>query len=216
MIGARPLDDNEVEQLLTKGFTGQFKHRNRSFFALGVSTGFRAGELLSLLMRDVMKRKYPRKYVKVRRKNTKGKTQGRTQVIHTFAQQALQPWIDQRLDGTSLADLLDQPVFISRETDTRTGQIKPITIHMAGMMLNQAFSRCGIEGNVSTHSMRKTFAEKVYYDAVKKFKSGQILKEPMRVVQDQLGHKSIASTEKYLSFIGSDTDPDLFDFRANL
>lgn len=212
MIGARPLDDTEVSQLLAEGFTGQYKHRNRSFFAIGVSTGFRVSELLALTMRDVMHRKYPRKYVKIPKRYTKGKTQGRTQQLQPFAQKALQPWIDIRLEESELAELLDQPVFISREKNTRTGTIKTITPQHAGHILNKAFARCDITDSVSTHSMRKTFAKKIYQDAVTKFKNDQILMEPLRVCQQQLGHKTIQSTLSYLSFIGVDVDPDLFNY----
>lgn len=199
---------------MREGFTGQFKHRNRSLFALGVSTGFRISELLALQMRDVMHRKYPRQYVKVPRRHTKGKTQGRTQQLQPFAQHSLQPWIDQRLQDEELATLLDQPVFISRERDTRTGQIKAITPQHAGHILRTAFNRCNITDSVSTHSMRKTFAKKIYQDALQKFKDDKIMIEPLRVVQQQLGHKTINSTLSYLSFFGVDVDPDLFNFPA--
>lgn len=212
MQGARPLTDEEVKRVLAEGFTGKFKHRNRSLFAIGISTGFRTCELLALVMRDVMHRKYPRQYVKVNRKHTKGKTQGRTQQLHPFAQEALQPWIDQRLADTDLADLLDQPVFISRERDTRTRQIKPISSNMAGKILAEAFNQANVTDSVSTHSMRKTFAKKIYYDAMNKFKQDQIMMEPLRVCQQQLGHKAIQSTLSYLSFIGIDVDPDLFNY----
>ena len=201
-----------MERVLSEGFTGKFKHRNRSLFAMGISTGFRISELLALEMRAVMHRKYPKQYVKIERRHTKGKTQGRTQQLQRFARKALQPWIDQRLDRTDLADLLDEPVFISRETDPRTGQIKPITPQHAGHILNEAFNRCNVTDSVGTHSMRKTFAHKVYKDAVAKFKRDEILLEPLRVCQQQLGHKTIQSTLSYLSFIGVDVDPELFDF----
>lgn len=212
MQGARPLTDKEIDTILADGFTGSFEHRNRSFFAMGISTGFRTSELLALSMRDVMHRKYPRQYVKINRRHTKGKTQGRTQRLHTFAQEALQPWIDKRLEDTELASLLDEPAFISRERDTRTRTIKPISSNMAGKILSAAFERCNITDSVSTHSMRKTFAKKIYYDAVNKFKNDQIMMEPLRVCQQQLGHKTIQSTLSYLSFIGVDVDPDLFNY----
>lgn len=212
MIGARPLEDDEVSLILQEGFTGNYEHRNRSLFATGLSTGFRISELLALEMRDIMHRKYPKSYVKIPKRLTKGKTQGRTQRLQSFARQALQPWIDERLEGTELADLLDEPVFLSREKDTRTRVIKPITPQHAGAILNQAFERCEIPGPVSTHSMRKTFAQKIYYDAVKKFRAGEIMIDPLRVCQQQLGHKTIQSTLSYLSFIGVDVDPDLFNY----
>lgn len=212
MIGARPLTDTEITRLLRNGFTGHFKHRNRSMFAIGLSTGFRISELLSLEMRQVMHRKYPKDYIKIDRRNVKGRTQGRTQRLHQVGKDALQPWIDERLDNTELATLLDQPVFISREKDTRTRNIKPITREHASYILNQAYNRCNITGSVSTHSMRKTFAKKIYEDAVKKFKAGQIFKPPINVTKDQLGQRSVQSTESYLSFLNMDSDPSLFTF----
>lgn len=213
MIGKRPLEDHEVQQLLQEGFKGYYKTRNKALFALGISTGFRAGEMLALQMRQVMHRKNVRKYVKLQKHQAKGQTQGRTMKVYPFAQAALQAWIDQRLQAEpDLPTLLDQPVFISREKDTRTGEAKPITITQCWQILDQAFRRCDIVDNVGTHSMRKTFAQKAYQDAVKKFKADKIVMEPLRVVQKQLGHKTIQSTLSYLSFIGSDVEPSLFDF----
>ena len=47
MKGTRPLDNPE-SRLVSVGFDGTFEARNRSLFMLGVSTGGRISELLSL------------------------------------------------------------------------------------------------------------------------------------------------------------------------
>ena len=52
MKGTRPLDNNEI-RLVSACFTGTFEVRNRSLFLLGVSTGGRISELLSLTIGDV-------------------------------------------------------------------------------------------------------------------------------------------------------------------
>ena len=52
MKGTRPLDNDEIRQV-SACFTGTFEHRNRSLFLLGVSTGGRISELLSLRIGDV-------------------------------------------------------------------------------------------------------------------------------------------------------------------
>ena len=53
MKGTRPLDNNEI-RLVSACFTGNpFEVRNRSLFLLGVSTGGRISELLSLRIGDV-------------------------------------------------------------------------------------------------------------------------------------------------------------------
>ena len=52
MKGTRPLDNNEI-RLVSACFGGTFEVRNRGLFLLGVSTGGRISELLSLTIRDV-------------------------------------------------------------------------------------------------------------------------------------------------------------------
>ena len=47
MKGTRPLDNNEIT-LVSACFDGKFDIRNRGLFMLGVSTGGRISELLSL------------------------------------------------------------------------------------------------------------------------------------------------------------------------
>ena len=53
MKGTRPLDNNDEIRLVSACFTGTFATRNRGLFMLGVSTGGRISELLSLMIGDV-------------------------------------------------------------------------------------------------------------------------------------------------------------------
>ena len=52
MKGTRPLDNHEI-RLVSACFDGTFASRNRGLFMLGVSTGGRISELLSLQIADV-------------------------------------------------------------------------------------------------------------------------------------------------------------------
>ena len=52
MKGTRPLDNDEI-RLVSACFTGTFEVRNSGLFMLGVSTGGRISELLSLTIGDV-------------------------------------------------------------------------------------------------------------------------------------------------------------------
>ena len=52
MKGTRPLNNNEI-RLVSTCFDGIFATRNRALFMLGVSTGGRISELLSLMIGDV-------------------------------------------------------------------------------------------------------------------------------------------------------------------
>ena len=52
MKGTRPLDNDEIRRVSTC-FTGTYQIRNRGLFMIGVSTGGRISELLSLRIGDV-------------------------------------------------------------------------------------------------------------------------------------------------------------------
>ena len=52
MKGTRPLDNDEI-RLVSACFTGTYEVRNRGLFMLGVSTGGRISELLSLTIGDL-------------------------------------------------------------------------------------------------------------------------------------------------------------------
>ena len=58
MKGTRPLDNDEIRRVSTC-FTGTFATRNSGLFMLGVSTGGRISELLSLRIGDVYQNKNP-------------------------------------------------------------------------------------------------------------------------------------------------------------
>ena len=54
-------------------------------------------------------------------------------------------------------------------------------------MLKAAFMDAGLNGKLATHSLRKSFAQRVYEH------SGDIY-----LVQELLGHRNIATTQKYI------------------
>ena len=52
MKGTRPLNNTEIRRV-SAAFTGTFENRNRALFMIGVPTGGRISELLSLTIDDV-------------------------------------------------------------------------------------------------------------------------------------------------------------------
>ena len=58
MKGTRPLDNDEIRRF-SAAFTGTYEARNRGLFMLGVSTGGRISELLSLRVGDVYQNNKP-------------------------------------------------------------------------------------------------------------------------------------------------------------
>ncbi len=52
MRGTRPLTDEEIE-IVSGSFSGRFELRDRALFLLGVKSGFRISELLSLRLNEI-------------------------------------------------------------------------------------------------------------------------------------------------------------------
>jgi len=177
MKGCRPLTDPEVEAVLAR-IRGP---RNRALFLVGVRTGFRISELLSLRLRDVVQNGKTVDRIAVARRHMKKKREGRTVVLHPEARQALERWV-KRLTGSGHKDP-DTLLFRSRE-----GENQAMNRRTAWHMLRRAYAAAGLTGKLGTHSMRKTFAKRVH-----KALGNDLLK-----TQKALGHASVESTVSYL------------------
>lgn len=178
MAGMLPFTDTEIQAL-----TAQLRPRDRALLLLGVTTGFRISELLSLSQGDVWTPAGPRTHVTVARRHTKRKQASRTKPIHPLVKVSLARWIE------SVGFQPDRPLFASRKGAAA------ITHHHAFKIINEAAKRAGITKRVGTHSLRKTYAMKVWEGC-----------ENYLVVRDALGHRSVASTECYLRSVKSDPE----------
>ena len=181
MTGSRPLTELEIQNIL-QTFTGKYEIRNRTLFLLGLNTGARISELLALEVGDVWRYKRPVDIIYLQKRHTKGKLVGRQITIRSGAQQAIFEhiqWKREQKESTAK----DAPLFISRQG----GRLKRKQAHN---ILKDAFSACELPGHVTTHSLRKTFANHVL-----RASGGNI-----KVLQELLGHKHLSTTEAYLSF----------------
>lgn len=188
MRGCRPLSDDEVADVM-RSFWGEHARRDKALFLLGVKSGFRISELLSLQVRDIWQAGRIVERVTVERRHMKKKTEGRTVLLHPEARTALQDWLDElRRDGEIAPESF---VFQSRK-----GENRPISRVQAYRILQEAYDSCEMAGKLGTHSMRKTFANKVY-DRL----GGDLVK-----TQKALGHRNVNSTVQYLSFREEEID----------
>lgn len=181
MKGSRPITRQQVKALLKVVDS----IREKAILTLGFSTGYRISELLSLTIADVCTNDTIHSHVTVRASNTKTK-QGRTVLLNSDAKKILAilvGWLKSKgFDGNT-------PLFLSRK---HANGFAAITRQHAHSLLKGLFGLIGEFGNVSTHTLRKTFAKSIY-DATGK----------LELVQIALGHKTINSTISYLAF---DTD----------
>jgi len=188
MKGCRPLTDEEVEIVATS-FGGKFAARDRALFLLGVKSGFRISELLSLRLADVVQTERIVDRVTVQRRNMKKKTEGRTVLLHPDAKAALTEWIRQLTTDGYMTD--DALVFQSRK-----GRNQAINRQQAWNILREAYQANELGGKLGTHSMRKTFADRIY----------DRLGRDLVKTQRALGHRNVNSTVSYLSFREEDID----------
>jgi integrase len=181
MQGCRALTDAEVV-LVSQSFGGTYAARDRALFLLGVKSGFRISELLSLRVGDVWQHGTFVTRVTVQRRHMKGKHQGRSVVLHPEAKTALAAWL---MDRQRLGEVTpEHPLFPSRK-----GAHRPLQRGQAHHIFQEAYRTNELTGMIGCHGLRKTFGQKVYE------KTGHDL----RATQYAMGHASPASTAAYLA-----------------
>ena len=181
MKGTRPLDNDEIRSVSTC-FTGTFATRNRGLFLLGVSTGGRISELLSLQIGDVYQNGSAVSDLLFEKSVVKGGEVSRAVPVNADGRRSIQTLIAwHKAKYSSIAS--KRPLFPSRN---QNGSV-PMNRQTAHEMLKQAFIAAGLNGKLATHSLRKSFAQRVYEQ------SGDIY-----LVQELLGHRSVNTTQKYL------------------
>jgi integrase len=184
MKGCRPLTDAEVTACLAALEAKRFAVRDRALFLVGVNTGFRISELLSLRLADVWQNGRLSEEIAVARRHMKKKQEGRSVPFENpDARAALQAWICE-LTGAGHR-MPDTVLFRSRE-----GGNRPISREQAYRILKRACAACGLTGKLGTHTLRKTFARKMQ----------ELLGDDLLALQQAMGHKDIDSTTKYVQF----------------
>ena len=181
MKGTRPLDNDEIRSVSTC-FTGTFAVRNRGLFMLGVSTGGRISELLSLEIGDVYQNGKPVTDLLFEKSIVKGGEVSRAVPVNRDGRLAIDDLIVWHRQYYQNIDE-SRPLFPSRH---HSGSV-PMHRQTAHAILKNAFIAAGLNGKLATHSLRKSFAQRVYN------KSGEIY-----LVQELLGHRNISTTQNYL------------------
>ena len=181
MKGTRPLDNDEIRRV-SAAFTGMYEVRNRGLFMIGVSTGGRISELLSLRIGDVYQNGTAVTDLLYDKSIVKGGETSRAVPVNIDGREAIDAVVSwHREKYATLAPT--RPLFPSRNKNGTVAMNR----QTAHDMLKEAFMAAGLNGKLATHSLRKSFAQRVYEQ------SGDIY-----LVQELLGHRNISTTQKYL------------------
>lgn len=176
MFAKRSLAQHEVSRLIEKIPT----LRDRTLLVLGLNTGFRISEILSLTREDVVSVDgVVKPHLSISR--CKG-GKSRTVVLNESARQALSIYLAQ----------------------CHTTKLFPITKQHYWRVLKSACKISGIDPTlVGTHSMRKTFAQKIY----------TAMGNDIYATSKALGHANIATTVAYLGVCQADIEAAILSFK---
>ncbi len=161
--------------------------RDRLLVVMGLNTGFRVSELLSLKWGQIWRDGQPLAYVEVARRNLKGgrsaqrkNVLSRRLPINAAAAVAVREYAF-AVSGSGVPDPAAW-VFASRKRCPGV-----ITRRQAHTILARAGVRAGLIGKVAPHGMRRAFGLDCYD-----------LTKDILLVRDLLGHRSVLTTESYL------------------
>ena len=138
MKSTRPLDNNEIRKV-ADAFGGIYATRNRGLFVLGVSTGGRISELLSLKVEDVYQNNAPVTDLLFDRSVVKGGEVSRAIPVNADGRNAIEALMDWHIKGFGGVDA-DRFLFPSRQS---SGAIDRRTAHEA---LKKSFEAAGLNG----------------------------------------------------------------------
>jgi integrase len=189
--GMRPLTDEEVTLMLQAMTGGKNAARNQTLLQLGIFTGFRISELLSIKVGDVWDGYNMRPRVTVGKGFMKGKKVSRTLPLNPAGAIAIKRWLSCVNRDNSL--FLDWPLFAAQ------GRRKSISRQLATRVLVEAAERSGIDSKrIGGHSLRKTFATKAW-------QSSEVAGDMAKMAK-LLGHSNWSNTLRYIEFLDGSID----------
>jgi integrase len=186
MAGRRSL--SPIEERLLLSVVRELPPRDRCLITVQWFTGFRISEILSLTVGSVLRGGEIVSKIGIAPRNMKG-GYGRTRWIPVLPELhrslvSYVGWLRQRYELTPA-----MPLFLSRECD-ESGNLRPLTRESARRIMHAAFAAAGVEndGRLGTHTLRKTWARKVYQN------SGN----DIMILKAALNHSDVSVTQKYL------------------
>ncbi len=182
MKGTRPLTASEVA-IVADTFDGTYATRNRCLFMIGVSTGGRISELLNLTIGDVYQNGRPVTDLHYRKSIVKGKEHARSVPVNRDGTKAITEIIAWHTQQYGCLDD-KRPLFPSRN---RVKGIVPITRQQAHKIFKRVCQQAALNGNLATHSLRKSYAQRLYSQMNDIFS-----------IKEMLGHQNITTTQAYL------------------
>ncbi len=182
-------EQQAVESVLLRS---NMPRRNLAMFVLGVETGLRISELLSITIGDVIDTERRVKgTLAIQKGHCKGKVKARRVALSPRARDAIYGAVEEAF-GLCKSHR-DRHLF---SPGYRLGAI---TRRQAYGIISSALREAGITHTHGTHTMRKTRAERVARCLERKHNAGETSTVSIMAVMHALGHADIKTTQRYLS-----------------
>lgn len=167
--------------------------RNKMLFIIGINIGVRASDL-RLLTWDFFFEKMVDGNLKFRENYSlrPKKTSKYNKYVKLYFNDAVKKIIEWYIDMYPIEDIHGY-VFKSRKTT------EPISVNAMWRVIKDAAKEAGIEQNIGSHTLRKTFCRRVYDNAVDK---GKVL----LILQNILNHSDQLTTMRYLGLVNEEIE----------
>jgi len=185
--GRKPILSPELPRVYAA--LANFPLRDQTLVTLGLNTGFRITELLSLNVGQVWDGDQLRSHIRVTRAKLKGgkgrrrKTiTSRTVPLNDTASLPLQKYLFARFGSGPMK--LEEPLFPSRMHGKRINRCR------ANVIVHEVLRRAGFRNlnAYGTHSLRKTFCQAIY----------RITGNDLNLTRAIMGHVDCSTTQRYL------------------
>lgn len=165
-------------------FVKKNEYRNFALITLGLNTALRISDILNLRWNDIYDFKQDRyyKHINITEKKTKKTT---TILLNNITIEAL------NIYKHSICEISPEQFLMK----SRNGYNKAITRNRAYIIIKSAANKLGLDGNISCHSLRKTFGYQAWKQGV-----------PPALLMSIYNHSSIEITKIYLSIDQDDKD----------
>lgn len=166
---------NKIKEILKRQ-----SQRDLLLFVLGINTGIRVSDLLSLRISDVWDGKEIKEFIYVNELNyqndeKKNNNEHKAYYLNSSVKKEIRKYLSQH-DFTE-CDFL----FKSKKNN------QPITRQQAYRIINHAAKEAGIQGKIGTHTIRKTFGYHAYRKGI-----------AISIIMSIYNHHSSAETLRYL------------------
>lgn len=184
---ANPIKDEE-KILDIQDYLKDKNERDYMLFILGISTGYRAGDLVKIKVRDIKEALVEGYFLilESKKKNTKK--------IRVENRKPRRAYINSKL-AVKLKNYIEYKKDYEFLFKSRKGKNKNITVAHVSRILSQAANEFNLN-HITAHSMRKTFAYRIYLESGK----------DLTTVREMLGQSSNEIAKRYIGL-----DEEIYD-----